>query len=112
MLMGPDYQLGIYPTLAVVIITVASAISSNSRGSLAIRFTHISFVEGAYQNQEIHTERIRQSSEFLGIFRDEATTIYYRINELRCTQLKTDYCYESIIRAKATHMEHVSLRIQ
>jgi hypothetical protein len=43
--------------------------------------------------------------------RDEATPIYYRINEFLYTQLETDYFCESMTRAEAAYMKHVSLRI-
>ena len=43
--------------------------------------------------------------------RDEATPIYYRINEFLYTQLEADYFCESMTRAETAYMKHVSLRI-
>ena len=43
--------------------------------------------------------------------RDEATPIYYRINEFQYTQLETDYFCESITRAEAAYVKRISLRI-
>jgi hypothetical protein len=43
--------------------------------------------------------------------RNEATPIYYRINEFLYTQLETDYFCESMTRAEAAYMKHISLRI-
>jgi hypothetical protein len=42
---------------------------------------------------------------------DEATPIYYRINEFLYTQLETNYFCESMTLAEAAYMKHVSLRI-
>jgi hypothetical protein len=72
-------------------------------------------VEGVYQNQKCASPRhetdmtILRGSQQL---HDETTPIYYRINAFLYTQLEIDHFCESISRAKAAHMKHVSLRVR